>query len=132
MNYGNLKTEITDDPLSRGYSEMTDQEIAESLNTVDRPRNRTSMTGSEVLNAIDAGEWATRTAEQKQTIWDIVHIGTVNPFGVEATLLTGAFAGAGGATITALGLARVELISRAAEQGIGSRFAISDIAKARV
>ena len=31
-----LKDEITNDPLTRGYSGMSDQEVADSLNTVDR------------------------------------------------------------------------------------------------
>jgi len=32
-----IKTEIDDDPLSRGYSGMTDQQVTDSLNTQDRP-----------------------------------------------------------------------------------------------
>ena len=37
MNYVQLKQEITTDPLGRGYAGMTDQQIADSLNTADRP-----------------------------------------------------------------------------------------------
>ncbi len=32
-----LSDEITNDPLSRGYSGMTDAQVADSLNAVDRP-----------------------------------------------------------------------------------------------
>ena len=46
MNYDALKTELTEDPLALGYSGMTDQEVADSLNAVNRQRNRTSMTGT--------------------------------------------------------------------------------------
>ena len=35
MNIAVLKSEIESDPLEYGYSEMTDQEIVDSLNTVD-------------------------------------------------------------------------------------------------
>ena len=119
MDYNKLKTELDTDPLARGYSEMSDQEVVDSLIAVNRSRNRESLTGSEMLNAINAGEWGTRTAEQKQTVWDIVHVGTINPWGVEATMLTAAFAGSGGATLAALGAARVESVSRAVEIGVG-------------
>lgn len=38
MNYSVLSTEVTTDPLSRGYSGMTDQAVADSLNeAADRP-----------------------------------------------------------------------------------------------
>lgn len=36
MNYRKLKDELVNDPLARGYSGMTDQEAADSLNTPDR------------------------------------------------------------------------------------------------
>ncbi len=36
MNYAALKREIETDPLGRGYASMTDQQIADSLNTADR------------------------------------------------------------------------------------------------
>ena len=120
MNYNALKAELTDDPLARGYSGMTDAQVIASLHTKDRSRNRTTMSGSEVLNAIDAGEWATRSADEKRLVFDVVHIGTVNPFGVEGTLMTEAFNGSGGVTIAALVVARVELIHRATELGLGT------------
>jgi len=118
MDIDVLKTELTGDPLSRGYSGMTDAEAAADLNTVYRTRNKTSLSGSEVLNAVDAAQWAGLTDAQRQTVWNIVHLGTVDPFGVEATLMIGVF-GAGTATITALAASRVETVSRAAELGLG-------------
>lgn len=119
MNYAVLKAEITDDPLGRGYVGMADQQIAESLNTVNRDQNKARMSGSEILNSVASADWVTRTDDQKQVIWDIVHLGTVNPFGVEATLMIEAFTGSTGATITALQSARKTLVSRAAELGLG-------------
>lgn len=113
-----LRTEIDSDPLARGYVGMTDAEVAESLNTANRSRNRSSMTGSEILNEIDATEWASRTDAQRQTVWDICHLGTINPFGIEATLMIGVFGG-GSATIAALAAARTETVTRAQELGLG-------------
>jgi hypothetical protein len=65
-----LRTELSDDPLTRGYASMTDEEAAIDLNTTYRERNKTSMTGSEVLNAVDATNWAGLTDAQKQVVWD--------------------------------------------------------------
>ena len=121
MDIAALKSELTSDPLTRGYSGMSDAEAATDLNTVYRTRDKVSMTGSEVLNAVDPTAWAALTDVQQQKVWDIVHLGTLNPFGVEATLLIAVF-GAGSATITALAAARKENVSRADEIGLGHVF----------
>lgn len=113
-----IKAEITDDPLARGYSGMTAAEVAVDMNLVNRSRNRTSMTSSEVLNAVNASDWAGLTDAKKQQMWDVLSIGTINPFGVEATLLIGIF-GSGSETIQTLTGLRKEAISRGAELGIG-------------
>jgi len=118
MNLNALKTEIDTDPLARGYAGMSDAAVADSLNVIDRTINRTSMSGSEILNAVDASEWATRGNAQKQVVWHIVHLGNVNPFGLEATLIADAFRGAGGVTIAALADARKTGVSRAVELGL--------------
>jgi hypothetical protein len=113
-----LKTELTTDPLGRAYSGMLDEAAALDLNTVYRERSRASMTGSSVLNAIDQTELNSKTDAQQQTIWNILHLGEINPFGVEASMMTAIF-GAGSATIVALTAARKEAVSRAAELGLG-------------
>ena len=113
-----LSDEISGDPLGRGYSGMSDAEIVTSLNTVDRTQNRSSMTASEVLNAIDIAEWNALSDADQQKIWDVLHIRGINPFGVEATIFVAVF-GAGSDTITALQAARVTTVSRATELGIG-------------
>jgi len=118
MDISILAAELTADLLSRGYSGMSDAEAAADLNIVCRERNRSSMTGSEVLNAVDVTEWGSLDAGQKQTVWDVVHLGDVNPFGVEATLLIAVF-GSGSNTIAALAVARKEAIGRAVELGLG-------------
>ncbi len=119
MNLDTLKAELTDDPLSRGYSAMSDVEASASLNEINRERNRSSMTGSEILNAVNDNEWIALSEADKQTVWNIAHLGEVNPFGVEATLMLLVFDAAESPTITALRAARKEAVSRAVELGLG-------------
>ncbi len=110
-----LKDELLNDPLVRGYSTMSDQEASDDLNIVNRERNRTSMSASEILNAVDAVEYADLTNAEETQFWNLMGIGTLNPFGVEAALMTGWFGGAGSVTISALQAARKEDVSRAEE-----------------
>ena len=119
MDLVKLKAELDADPLSRGYSGMSDVEAATSLNdTVDRNVNKATMTASEVLNAVVPAEFNALTEAEQTRIWSLLGIGTLNPFGVEATLLTAAF-GAGSATIVALAGLRKDTVSRATELGLG-------------
>ena len=65
MKIEKLRTELNDDILGRGYSGMTDEAAANSLNdTIDRSLNRATMTASEVFNAVDAAEFAGLDGEQ--------------------------------------------------------------------
>ncbi len=113
-----LKTELTDDTLGRGYAGMSDQAAADDLNTAYRSRDRQTMTASEVANAIDLTELTALSAEADAEVWRWLSLGTLNPFGVEATRFTAIF-GAGN-TIAALQAARVEAITRAQELGLGT------------
>jgi len=118
MGIAKLKAELTNDPLGRGYAGMTDAECAEDLNTAYRQLNKTSMTGSEVVNQVVPAEWSDLTDAQKADFWDIVHLGNINPHGVEATMLITIF-GAGSDTITALAAARKYYATRASEAAVG-------------
>jgi hypothetical protein len=119
LNLQVLRDEIQGDPLGRGYSGMNAAEILADLTTAYRDRNRISMSGSEILNAVDSTDWNGLDATNKQAVWDLVHLGTLNPFGVESTMLTNVFGG-GSTTIAALNAARKETVSRAVELDIGS------------
>lgn len=118
FNYFTLWTEINNDPLGRGYSGMTNSQIANSLNTQNRPQNRVTMSSTEVINAIRASEFNALTSASQQRIWDTLHLGTLNPFGIEATIFTGVF-GVSSCTINLLQALRVANISRAQEIGLG-------------
>lgn len=113
-----LRTELTDDPEGRGYSSMSDQEVADDLNTSYRSRNRTSMTSSEVLNAVDSAEYIKLSNDAKTEFWNLMGLGTLNPFGIEAVLMKNLF-GRLSKTIATLKSLRVESITRAVERGFG-------------
>ncbi len=129
MDMSILGTELTGDPLSRNYSGMTDVQAAADLNTVYRTRNRSSMTGSEVLNAIVRSEYLALSDANKDRVWQLLHLGTLDPFGVEADLISEIFT-AGSATVTALLARRKDDVSRAVELGLGT-IAPGDIENAR-
>ncbi len=119
MDLGILKTEINIDPLTRGYSGMSDLQTADDLNTVYRTRNKEIMTATEVFNAISKSEFNILSATNKKLIWDILHLDEINPFGLEADLFIDIFGG-GSATITTLQSLRKDNISRGVELGIGN------------
>ena len=118
MDYTALKTELAAGHPVTGAYDADDAVAADQLNAVNRTRNRTSMSGSEVLNAIDKTEYLALSDAMKQLVWNVLHIGQLNPFGVEATLLREVFGSS--ATITALNALRVQAISRAVELGLGT------------
>jgi len=125
-----IKAELDADTLVRGYAGMTDEEATDDLNTAYRSRNRTSMTGKEVKDAIDTGEWDSRSAAQRQELLAMVARDDLDPFGIDAHILTEAMTGAGGVTVAALAAARVETISRAQELW-GMDLVVGDIQHAR-
>ena len=116
LDYAALTAELAGGHPVTGAYDADAATAAGQLNALNIDQNRSSMTGSEILNNVDATEWGALTADEQQTVWDIVHLGTVNPFGVEATLMTNVFGG-GSNTITALAAARKTQISRAAALG---------------
>jgi antitoxin component HigA of HigAB toxin-antitoxin module len=111
-----LEDELVADPLSRGYSGMTDAELLTSLNAADRDRNRTSMTGREVKSQIDAAEFAAKTDAQKQQIIELLKRDDLDLFGLDKEILADIFGSS--TTETNLLAARVESISRATELGL--------------
>lgn len=131
VDYGALKSELDTDPLTRGYSGMTDGQVAVDLNTVYRSRNRTTMSGREVMEAFAANtaEWDALTAANQDRIIALTGREDLDPFGIDAHIFTQAAAGATN-TISALNAARTEAISRAVELGFGTVHS-GDVANAR-
>jgi hypothetical protein len=113
-----LKTEVATDPLGRGYAGMTDEQVAVDLNTVYRERNKGILTGTQVLNAINKTEFLALSPTKQERIWNVLHLGEINPFGIEAAIFVDEFGG-GSTTITTLQALRKESVSRATELGLG-------------
>lgn len=118
MDYQVLRDEIDTDPLTRGYSGMTNLEIADDINLEIRSIPRDTMSSSEVFNSIDSGEFDVLSADDQQEVWNILHLGELNPFGLEATRFIAIFGG-GSNTITTLAASRNMSVSRGTEIGIG-------------
>lgn len=122
MNIDALKAELATGHPDTGAYDADDAVAAGELNVVNRTKNKASMTGSEILNALkEAGplaEYRALSDADKDKVWRICHLGTVNPFGVEADLFIDIFGG-GSASIAALQAARKDDVSRAAELGLG-------------
>lgn len=64
-----LAVELTNDPLTRGYAGMTDQQAADDLNTLYRYAYVDTVSGWEIFNATDDTEYAALTIDQKAS-WD--------------------------------------------------------------
>lgn len=113
-----LEDEISGDPLIRGYSTMTDAQLLTSLNTADRSRNKTSMTGREVRDHTVDAEYDALTNQKQDKYLALVLVDDLNPFGTAANVMKSIF-GRGSTTLVNLEAARVEQISRGVELGLG-------------
>lgn len=118
MQYHVLYLELANDPLGRDYASMSDAEAAVDLGTEYRTRQRATMEAYEVFNAVNKSEWNALTSASQAMVWDIIHMGTVNPFGLEADVFVDIF-GISSSTIDTLQGLRLEDISRAEELGLG-------------
>jgi len=113
-----LKAElIAGHPITGPYN-ADDNIAADELNAVNRTQNRVIMTGSEVFNAVVKAEFNALSAADQQLVWNILHLGELNPFGLESDIFIDIF-GVGSATIAALQTLRKENVSRAVELGFG-------------
>lgn len=77
MDLAKLKTEIQTDPLSRGYSAMTHEQIADSLNAANRTDDRDSITGGEVLSCVDRTELEALQTNPKYYLERVISAGTI-------------------------------------------------------
>lgn len=118
MDIAVLKAELLGSHPGTGPYSADAEVAAGQLNTVNRFLNKTEMTATEVFNAIDETELNSLTSSNEQRIWNILSMGVLNPFGLEATIFISVF-GDPSATITALKAARKISVSRAMEIGIG-------------
>ncbi len=118
MDIAILKAEIDTDPDTRGYGIMSDKEVADDMNIVRSTTPKSTLTGTEILNAVVKADFLVLSDVDKQMVWDLVHLGNLNPFGIEADLFVDIFGG-GSATITALQALRLNNVGRGVELGLG-------------
>lgn len=115
-----LKTELNVDPLSRGYSTMSDEEAAADLNTIYRTVDRDYVSGWEIFNVTDDSEYSALSDSQKAS-WDVLcsieYIDTTN--GIAKSREAELF-GPGTTTRSSLASLKTQIISRAAELGLGT------------
>ena len=113
-----LKTEVITDPLGRGYSGMSDREVANDLNVVYRTKQRKTLSGSEIFNVTDDVEYTALTDAQKVS-WDaLCAIDSINTGGGVAKAREAELFGAGTTTRANLIALKTEDISRATELGL--------------
>lgn len=130
MDLEALKTELTADPLGRGYSTMNDVEAAVNLNTVrDRTSDSPSITGGMIASAVVFSEFAALAANNKQYVAALMASGDMP---VTAALKQSLAASFGAGTTTRQNLiALVPRASTRAEELNLGRVTESDIADAR-
>jgi hypothetical protein len=126
-----IKDELDNDPLTRGYAGMTSVEVAEDLNTKYRSRIKASMSGDEIAQSVNSTEYEALTDTQKELLLTLTSRGELDPKsgGFAHMVLVDLF-GAGSTTIASLSSNRNESISRAEEINI-TRIRPGEIEEAR-
>ena len=125
-----LKVELDTDPLTRGYSGMTDAQAADDLNTVYRTRGRTVMTGDEVFATTEEAAFISLSGEKRHIWVSFCGKDALDPFGVANVAFVKFIFGQPSPTITALLVARTRAVSRTEELGF-SRLREGTVAQAR-
>ena len=117
MDIEKLKTELAGVHPDTGAYDADDQLAADELNAVNRVLNKSSLTASEVFNAFVKADYEGLAAADQDRIWNILSMGILNPFGLEADVIADIF-GNPSTTLTSLKAIRITNVSRAVEIGI--------------
>lgn len=130
MDLQKLKTELTSDPLNRGYGAMSDEEAAKTFSVLDRTPNRTDLDGGLLVASIVRSEFAALSAGDKQYVQLVC---AADSLPLTATLKSelGAIFPAGSATRTNLLALMKRPGNRAEELDLGGIPTTSDVANAR-
>ena len=130
-NYAAIADEINADPLGRGYEFMSDQEIADSMNAVDRVISVDSLESQDIVAALDPVDMGSLTAAQQRHLWGIVGAGAVRISDAEVRAFFANLFGTGTTTRTNLLALANRTVSRAEEAGLGEvNFPTVNIARA--
>lgn len=120
MAIAGLKTELTNDPLARGYASMSDADAAISLNTANRPGSAISLTGDDLMNKVIVwSEVEALTAAKRDTLAILLKAGNLDlTSGSKAVNYLASLFGVGTATRANFLALAAAPISRAAELGM--------------
>lgn len=120
VDIARLRIELTTDPLSRGYSDMSPGEVVVSLNQKDRTQQRDLVPAWEVLSAIRPAHYQAVTDETELRYLtllfsvDEIPLGNSNIRTALATIFSGATA-----TLNDLQALQTVSVSRAQELNLG-------------
>lgn len=122
MDIAALAAELTNDPLGRGYSGMSNAQAAASLNTVNiTGPERDIIEAYELIDATVPAEWASLSAAEKQRYQTITGAGRVNIKNANTRSSLASIFGAGTTTrANMLALQAGPQISRATQLGLGT------------
>ncbi len=128
-----LRTELTTDPLSRGYAGMTDAAASTDLNdsTTGRTRSLSTLSSATIYEALDSTEYAALDTGPTATVKDVIGLGPdvqVGPSSHARATLLAAF-GAPSTTVANLVAVTTIPISRAEELEISAR--VGEVEEAR-
>ncbi len=130
MNLQTLKTELTNDPLARGYAAMTDEAAAATFALPDRQPNREALDSGTLLASVVRAELAALAAADKAYLPLVCQAPTLPLTATLKAELGGIFP-AGSATRANLVAMLKRPGNRAEELGLGGIPTASDVANAR-
>jgi hypothetical protein len=135
MDYQAIKNELDTDPLTVGYSGMTDAQVVVALNSTGSPYGRTvvkaTLSGSEVFEATDSTEFDALTDAQRSEWLSLCAIDNLDPAnGTPSAATASRIFGGGSTTLGSLQALRQEVVSRGTELGFGN-VVIGDVQNAR-
>lgn len=119
MNYPDLKDEVINDPLGRGYAALDHAATAADLNVVYRSVEREVVEAWEIFEAVVPSEYAALSASDKRFLGQVLAMGNVNIRGSNTRSALGGMFGPGTATRSNLIILQTETVSRARELGLG-------------
>lgn len=114
-----LSSEISVDPLTKGYAGMSDLQIVQLINTVDRTVNRTSISGREILSQQNNADYAALSDAKKSQWIGLTGHDNIDPFGPAVQVVIDIW-GVTSQTVLNLQASRTKTVSRAQELGLGS------------
>lgn len=129
MDLAALKTEMTTDPLARGYAAMGDVALSESLNAIDRQPDRESLSSGLLVSCLDKAEFTALVAADKAYLNLFITASEV-PMTTDVRQALRTMFPVGSKTRTNINQATKRPGSRADELGLG-HVTPSDIADAR-